>query len=757
MWIATGVVGLVCLAQALVDRAPGLNLLRRLEWLSYDWRVRHAAKSPHAVTPNLAFVGIDDDSLYWLGEGRLLGDSYGLLWPRQVYGRLVRELAAQGASRVALDVLFGELRPDHDSPGIELLDRTRVGSDQFFAEQLRRAGNVVLAAEGSVIPAVLFRTNAFAVGDIANKPDSDGILRQVPAFQTYYAWDPLFANLARKYEKKLLQQPRLVQFLNAATGQPELSVSIDEQGFYKQEDLTGKKEQGFSRLRPAYTALRVWHMGILLAARELDLDLDHPTLEPGRIVLRGRAGVERIIPVDAQGRFYVNWRLLPNDPRLTEANIENLLGQDLLRTAGQTAALTNRFRNTLVTVGSAATGSNLADLGATPLSSKTLLVSTHWNVANMLITGQFIRRPGLGMELALILGLGALSAVLSWRVRALWASMAVALLLAAYLAVAFFLFVRSRYWLPVVLPAGGALFLTHLCLVIYRSVFEQNEQRRIRQVFAKIVSPSVVQELLRAKKLSLGGARRRVTVFFADIRGFTELTELHHARAERYVLDHQLAGPAAEAHFDTQARQLLETVNLYLSLVAETVKQREGTLDKYIGDCVMAFWGAPALIEKHALSAVRAAIAVQQAVEALNLQRADENRRREAESLTRVAQGQPPLPLLDVLHVGCGLNTGVVTVGLMGSDAHLLNYTVFGREVNVANRIESVSGRGHILVGESTYREILRCDPDLASTCIELPPLTVKGIRTPVNVFEVAWKATPARLRGEADAQARPE
>src|SRR5262249_20368093 len=188
------------------------------------------------------------------------------------------------------------------------------------------------------------------------------------------------------------------------------------------------------------------------------------------------------------------------------------------------------------------------------------------------------------------------------------------------------------------------------------------------------------------------------------------------------------------------------------SLIADIVKKHEGTLDKYIGDCVMAFWGAPTPNEQHALTAVRAAIEMQRAIDALNQQRAAENKRREQDNIARAAQGQPLVPLLDLLDVGTGINTGVVTVGLMGSDAHIVNYTVLGREVNVASRLEGVSGRGHIIIGENTYRQILQDDPALAATCLQRPPVSVKGIRAPVQIFEVPWKASgekTAELKGE--------
>ena len=108
--------------------------------------------------------------------------------------------------------------------------------------------------------------------------------------------------------------------------------------------------------------------------------------------------------------------------------------------------------------------------------------------------------------------------------------------------------------------------------------------------------------------------------------------------------------------------------------------------------------------------------------------------------MRRAFEGQPPVPLLDVLAVGSGINTGTVTVGLMGSDAHLVNYTVFGREVNLASRLEGASGRGRILIGEQTFLDLQRDDPELAASCKEQEPLTLKGFRAAVRAYEVPWR-----------------
>jgi len=272
-------------------------------------------------------------------------------------------------------------------------------------------------------------------------------------------------------------------------------------------------------------------------------------------------------------------------------------------------------------------------------------------------------------------------------------------------------------------------------------VFEEQDKRRVRSVFSKMISPEIVNELLAAEKLSLGGAHREITIFFADVRGFTTLTDQMQESVAEHVRKNQVELARAEKHFEESARETLEIVNLYLATVAEAVKKNGGTLDKYIGDCVMAFWNAPTPNEKHAVAAVRAAIDAQRAISSLNEKRQAENPAREIENRSRVTAGLPPKPLNIALQLGTGINTGMVTVGLMGSDAHGFNYTVFGREVNLASRLEGVSGSGRIIISDLTYFQLLRHAPELAATCTELFPVTVKGIKDAVRIYEVPWRA----------------
>ena len=684
--VTLAVIALVALAQALLVWLPRLDAIQRLEWMTYDWRVRKAFDRPAPVATNLAAIFIDNDSLKIFNEKH----RYSWPWPRHLHGRLVRELALEGATAIGFDIFLIELQPDFTETRVLIPGRGRVSSDDYLALQMKAAKNVVLGAPGETIddqwhvlpPAELFRTNAAALAHATSDRDTDGVLRRAKPFKD----------------------------------DPQLG--------------------------------RVWHLGLRMAATALGLDLAAARIEPRRIILRG-GGIERVIPLEDNGFFYIDWNIAWNDKRLFKASYEDVLEIEEGRSSG--ATIDPAVAGKLVFVGSIGSGNNISDVGASPLNSETYLLSKHWNVANSLLTGRFVRRGSRVMELGCAALLALLSFAVTTRLRAPWATVAVLSATAACVIGALVLYVRDRYWMPIVLPVGGGLLLTHASLVTHQLLFEQREKRRVRNVFSKLVSPNVVNELLSSEKLNLGGSLREITVFFADVRGFTELTDTNAAKADAFVKQNNLTGAAASAYYDQQARETLETVNTYLATIADQIKLHAGTLDKYIGDCVMAFWGAPTPNKQHALSCVRSAVDIQRSLYALNLRRAEDNKRRETENAARTAAGQPPLPMLPLLSLGTGVNSGTCIVGLMGSDDHILNYTVFGREVNLASRLEGVSGRGRIIIGEATYRDVLRDDPAQAAKCVELAPVAVKGFKGQVRIYEVPWRdpaSAPAAASG---------
>jgi adenylate cyclase len=501
--------------------------------------------------------------------------------------------------------------------------------------------------------------------------------------------------------------------------------------------------------QPPYTFKKAWNLGVAMAALKLGLDLDKAIIEPTRITLSGTNGVTRVIPTDKTHAFYIDWRLRWEDIKNNRTGVihgspTQLLVYDYGRQLKHEHDWRNIFTNRLVIVGSVATGNNLTDLGATPLEGRTPLVTKHLNVANSILEGRFVHRTSVAGTLLFIIVAGAVAGWMTWRSKVAQASIGIGVIAAIYVAAAFMIYIQTRNWIPIIMPVFGGLLVPHFCLVTYRVAFEQKQQRHLKSVFQRVVAPEVVSELLAQPNITLGGERRDISVYFADVRGFTEFTDSAHAAAEEYVKRNNLSVAAAEAFYDRQAGETMATVNLYLGIISDQIKKHRGTLDKYIGDCVMAFWGAPLGEEKHALCAVRAAIDAQRAMYAANQFRAKENERIKAENVTRAASGQEPLTLLPLLTLGSGINTGICIVGMMGSEKHVTSYTVFGREVNLASRLEGVSGRGRIIVSQITYEDVKKFDAELAATFVELEPVKVKGIRDAVRIYEVPWKETEA-------------
>jgi len=232
--------------------------------------------------------------------------------------------------------------------------------------------------------------------------------------------------------------------------------------------------------------------------------------------------------------------------------------------------------------------------------------------------------------------------------------------------------------------------LTYSMLVTYRVVNEQKEKKYIRQTFSKFVSKSVVDELLKdPSKIKLGGDKKILTVLFSDIRGFTSISER------------------------LTPEELVEHLNIYLQSMTDIILKYFGTLDKYIGDAVMAFWGAPVEMDDHALKACKAAIEMMEALKGMNKK--------------WIAENKP------TLEIGIGINTGDMIVGNMGSAARM-DYTLMGDNVNLGSRLEGTNKfyKTGIIISEFTYQYV---KDDVIVR--ELDLIRVKGKAMPVKIFEL--------------------
>lgn len=410
--------------------------------------------------------------------------------------------------------------------------------------------------------------------------------------------------------------------------------------------------------------------------------------------LAGRAPADDEIPVDRFGRFLINF---PGEPG---RNFRIVAASDVLQDRIDPASL----KDATVLIG--ATARNLHDYQNVPTSRGEPMagVEIHASMYDTLVHRAWIRPVAPWIQALLLVFAGLLLGVIVPRVRPRYTLIGVFALWAGWIVVAFFLFDRGRV-LDIVWPTL-VLFFAYVALLLERWLDTEAQKRQLRSAFGRYVSPSVVDILIRdPDKLKLGGDRRRMTVLFSDLRGFTSLSE----------------GLTPE--------KLVEVLNSYLDEMTKLVFEEGGVLDKYIGDAVMAFWNAPFDQPDHAARGVRCAVRMRDRLKAMN------------------EDGAFPKGI--ELKVGVGLNTGEMVVGNIGAELRF-DYTVIGDSVNLASRTESLCKEygAEILITQNTLADL----GDAFHVRL-LDQVAVKGKKEPIRIYEVLGLA--GEVSDERLAQAR--
>ncbi len=414
------------------------------------------------------------------------------------------------------------------------------------------------------------------------------------------------------------------------------------------------------------------------------------TPEEGALLEAVDFGGKVRVPVDGRGLMAINYVG-------KEGTFENLSIADIMN--GRKDA---ELKGKVVLVGATAQGT--FDQRVTPLNRSTSGVEIHANAVENILTRRFLRR-GLAVDLgevAFALALAVVFAILFARVRvthALPALAASAALVWTLASVAFWLGTEVFAALP--LLELGSMFVL---VTVFRYATEEKDKRKLRKAFQLYLNPEVMEEMLeQPHTLQLGGKEMDLTVMFSDIRGFTGIAEK--------------LSPTALVHL----------LNAYLSPMTDLVFRRRGTLDKYIGDAVMAFFGAPVQTPLHAANGCDTALEM-------------------IETLARLREKwrieDPAIPHVDI---GIGINSGPMVVGNMGSEQRF-NYTVMGDNVNLASRLEGLNREygTWILITEQTLIAARKALQDEAAyTVRELDSVRVKGKLEPVRVYELRRRGLP--------------
>lgn len=340
----------------------------------------------------------------------------------------------------------------------------------------------------------------------------------------------------------------------------------------------------------------------------------------------------------------------------------------------------------------AATAIGTHDQRVTPLERAVPGVYVHATLAQNILDGRHLVRPphAIAIEIAMMLFIGLLAGLLMARLKVIGQVVVAVLLAIAWVACDQLVFFRQGLVVYTVLPVFQ-IFITLLAVAMWSFFVEQRERRKTKAAFGQYLAPRVMEQVLADPEtyLKLGGQRYEATVLFSDIRGFTTISEA------------------------LTPEELGTLLNKYMTPMTNIVFEFEGTLDKYIGDAVMAFWGAPVEQDNHALLACRASLKMLEVVDKLNEDFAEEG--------------------LPHIAIGIGLSSGPMTIGNMGSDEHFA-YTALGDRVNLGARLEGQTKEYGVktMISEATH-ELVKDE----MLCRELGSLRVKGKYEPVRIYEL--------------------
>ena len=393
-----------------------------------------------------------------------------------------------------------------------------------------------------------------------------------------------------------------------------------------------------------------------------------------------------LIPIDKSGKMLVNF-VGPRSTTISGGNQTFAARSFLTYTEdpGPDKANWKRTKGVadkLVIVGMFATG--LADEKPTPFG---LMFGPEVmaNGLNTIIMENFLIQAPAWIDIVILFFIILITCIISTRLKTIWTLLISLFMIVGYLIIVNLLFDHFNYLLSFWASAFGILF-TFISIVVYRVMTEEKEKKKIKNMFGKYVSPTVVEDLL-INPPELGGVDKELTVLFSDIRGFTTLSERMTPQA------------------------LVNHLNEYLTAMTDLILEYKGTLDKYVGDEIMCFWGAPLPQEDHAILACRCALKQMEILRTLN----------------------EKWPVEKRIDIGIGLNSGIMTVGNMGSPGRM-NYTLMGDNVNLGARLEGTNKMydTNVIISEYTYGLVK--DQVIVR---ELDNIRVKGKNKPVLIYEL--------------------
>ena len=583
-------------------------------------------------------------------------------WPRTRVADLITSLTKLGAAAIAFDVVFSE--PDRLSPALAA-DLYR-DLDEETRNKLR-----ALPSNDQVMAEAIKQSGRVVLGETGLptvQPLSDA--QPLPVGVAAVGGDP--KSFVPAFDGLLQNVPILE---SAAAGRGLFTVLPERDGIVRRVPMV-MQAQGKVMPSLSFETLRVATGNSTILVR---MNADG---------IKGVALPGFEMPTDRNGQLWVHFA--PHDQARYVSAVDVLEGR----------IPADRFSRRLVIIGTSAAG--LLDLKTTPNNPAMPGVEIHAQVLESILSNSMLSQPwyAVALELAAALLLGVTIIVLA----PILGPMVLLLLGVAFIALlvgsSWYLFTEQQLLIDFTFPLLSSL-LIYLTLVFTNFVKEQAQRRQIRSAFGQYLSPTLVEQLAQSpEKLVLGGEARDMTIMFSDVRGFTTISEI----------------------YKDDPQGLTALMNSFLTPLTNAIIDRKGTIDKYMGDAIMAFWNAPLYDPTHELNACEAALDMLERVERLN---------REREAAAK-ASGTLFIPI----NIGVGINTGRCVVGNMGSDLRF-DYSVLGDSVNLASRLEGQckSYGLPIIIGSRTASAAKD-----RFALLELDFIAVKGKKEPEVVYSIVGR-----------------
>ncbi|MGB0921467.1 MAG: CHASE2 domain-containing protein [Alphaproteobacteria bacterium] len=580
-------------------------------------------------------------------------------WPRSDIAKLIVNLVNAGAVVVGFDIVFAE--PDRLSPA-------NFAATAFELPDHLRQDLTALPDNDSLLAGVLAQANV-VLGQSANHMaltrNQDRAPKLTPIAEFNGDPRPFLLNY-----KSVTRNTETLE--RAARGLGMFTLAPERDGIVRRVPAVLRVDESL------YPTLTLEMLRLATGQQALSVKRD----KAGGGV--ATVGVQRVeIPTDINGRIWV--RFGPHRPDIYVPAAHILDGSfDKSKVAGK-----------MVLVGTSASG--LKDIRATPVAPAMPGVEIHAQLLETVLSGQYLTRPNIAIavELAATLLLGLLLVLLIPKLGAARALLAIVVLIGGAFGASWYLFAEHLIMLDAAYPATAAFALFGI-LAYANYAREEAQKAQVRGAFGQYLSPDLVEQLAdNPDKLKLGGEMREMTFLFCDVRGFTTISE----------------------SYKDNPQGLTVLINRLLTPLTDVILANGGTIDKYMGDCIMAFWNAPLDVADHQGKACASALQMFKALETLNADMAAEAK----------AAGHAPLPI----KVGIGLNTGECVVGNMGSEQRF-DYSVLGDAVNLASRLEGQSKSYGVdtVVGEQTASAVKD-----HYAVLELDRIAVKGKKEAVTIY----------------------